>query len=237
MKENGLACFATKSQMHLVISAPLLFKTCLTIRLTSQPTWNVTYYRFSTGSECIITSLQVAENDPNLKFIKPRYACSDLSLTRWCLSKNKHSPLKNSKMNCSCFFLQKNNVMSTQISGSTENNKRLRRHTFVRLLQNLKKMFFVIILIAFVLGDLPFLYLAGSQFEEKGERAGRGPRPSSESGPSGVKCSQSEPPSRGGLLRSSGSPLDIFPMGCNDGHASLLILLELWNKTQREKGC
>lgn len=101
-------CDLRSSRTHRCRSAaPLLFKTCLTIRLTSQPTWNVTHYRFSTGSECIITSLQVAENDPNLKFIKPRYACSDLSLTRWCLSKNKHSPLKNSKMNCSCFFCKK----------------------------------------------------------------------------------------------------------------------------------
>lgn len=80
-----------------------------------------------------------------------------------------------------------------------------------------------------------FLYLAGSQFEEKGERAGRGPRPSSESGPSGVKCSQSEPPSRGGLLRSSGSPLGVFPIGFNDGHASLFILLELREKIKGEK--
>lgn len=75
-------------------------------------------------------------------------------------------------------------------------------------------------------------YLAGSQFEEKGERAGAEPRPKSESGPSGVMWSESELPSKGGVLRCSVSPLAVFPNGCNDGHASLLLLLGLWRGGQ-----
>lgn len=63
------------------------------------------------------------------------------------------------------------------------------------------------------------LGLARSQFEEKGERAGTGPRLRSGSGPSGVKCSESEPSNGGLLLWSDDRPLVILP--------SLLELLDL----------
>lgn len=71
------------------------------------------------------------------------------------------------------------------------------------------------------------LGLTGSQFDVKGGRPAMGPRPSSVSRPSGVMFSESEPPSRGGVLWCSGSPLGVFPVVCNEGHASLLLLLEL----------
>lgn len=69
------------------------------------------------------------------------------------------------------------------------------------------------------------LSLARSQFEEKMERAGTGPRLRSGSGPSGVKCSESEP-SKGGLfLWSDDRPFVVFPDGCNQ--PSLLELFDL----------
>ncbi len=70
-------------------------------------------------------------------------------------------------------------------------------------------------------------YLTESQFDVKGGRPVMEPRPNSVSRPSGDMFSESEPPSRGGVLWCSGSPLDIFPVVCNEGQASLLLLLEL----------
>lgn len=69
--------------------------------------------------------------------------------------------------------------------------------------------------------------LTGSQFGVKEGRPVKEPRPRSESGPSGVMFSESEPPSKDGVLWCSGSPLGTFPVVCNEGHASLLLLLEL----------
>lgn len=71
------------------------------------------------------------------------------------------------------------------------------------------------------------VYLARSQFEEKGERAGKGPRLRSGSGPSGVKCSESEPFNGGLFLWSDDRPLVVLPVGCNDSQPSLLELLDL----------
>lgn len=82
--------------------------------------------------------------------------------------------------------------------------------------------------------DNILVYLARSQFGEKGERAGTGPRLRSGSGPSGVKCSESEP-SNGGLFLSDDRPLMALPDGCNDSQPSLLELFDLRQQSKEAK--